>query len=141
MTNLIPVTIGKRAIEKKHPFLTEFVFIMNSCFVHNNAPLVENVQVIARKTRFAKSEWYSVNSRCTSSSLTYTSKLHQVFRKILQVYVSHRQIVETSRPPSCLQIIGLEHKYTLTCPQCTAAGSQKSFCLPGPLRRLICEPV
>ena len=45
MTFLIPGTIGKRFLERKHPFLTEFVSILNSCFIQYNGPLVENVNV------------------------------------------------------------------------------------------------
>ena len=31
--------------EKEHPFLPEFLLIMNSCFIQYNAPLVEYVNV------------------------------------------------------------------------------------------------
>ena len=68
------------------------------------------------------------------------NSLHQVNRKILQVCNSHGQLVETSRPPSSSQIIGLEHKNSQACPHCTAAESHKSFCLLNPLRQLHCEP-
>ena len=54
---------------------------------------------------------------------------------------SPRQLVETSRPPPSMQIIGLEHKNSSACPHCTAAESHKSFCLLDPLRQLSCEPV
>ena len=45
MSFLITGTIGKPLLEKKHPFLSEFVLIMNSCFIQYNASLVENVNV------------------------------------------------------------------------------------------------
>ena len=41
----IPGTIEKSSLEREHPFLTEFVSIMNSFFIQYNAPLVEYVNV------------------------------------------------------------------------------------------------
>ena len=41
MTISIPGTIEKCSLEREHPFLTEIVSIMNSCFIQYNAPLVE----------------------------------------------------------------------------------------------------
>ena len=54
MIFLIPGTIGKRQLEKEHPFLTEFVLIMNSCFIQGNAPLVENVNVAQEVNALSK---------------------------------------------------------------------------------------
>ena len=45
LTFLIPGTIGKHLFEEEHPYLTEFVLIMNTCFIQYNAALVENVDV------------------------------------------------------------------------------------------------
>ena len=44
MRFLVPGTIGKRQLERQHPFLTEVVLIINSCFIQYNARLVENVK-------------------------------------------------------------------------------------------------
>ena len=41
--------------------------------------------------------------------------------------MSHRQLIETSRPPSSLQKVGIEHKNSHAFPHCTAADSQKIF--------------
>ena len=41
----VPGKIGKCSWGKEHPFLTEFVLIMNSFFIQYNAPLVEYVNV------------------------------------------------------------------------------------------------
>ena len=49
--------------------------------------------------------------------------------------------LESSRPPSCLQLLGPEHKNSKACPHCTAAELQESFCLLSPLRQLPCETV
>ena len=54
MSFLIPGTIGKRWLEREHPFLTEFVLIMNSCFIQYNAPLVENVNVAQKVNALSK---------------------------------------------------------------------------------------
>ena len=54
MSFLIPGTIGKRYLEREHPFLTEFVLIMNSCFIQYNAPLVENVNVAQEVNALSK---------------------------------------------------------------------------------------
>ena len=45
MTISIQGTIEKGSLEREHPFLTEFVSNMNSCFIQHNAPLVEYVTV------------------------------------------------------------------------------------------------
>ena len=49
--------------------------------------------------------------------------------------------MESSRPPSSLQIVGLEHMNSLACRHCTAAESHKYICLPSPLRQLPCERI
>ena len=54
MSFLIPGTIGKRYSVGEHPFLTEFVLIMNSCFIQYNAPLVENVNVAQEVNALSK---------------------------------------------------------------------------------------
>ena len=45
MTLSIPGTGEKSSLEREHPFLTEFVLIMNSCFIQYKAPLVEYIKV------------------------------------------------------------------------------------------------
>ena len=45
MTFLTPDTIGKRYLEREHPFATDFESVMNSCFIQYNATFVENVNV------------------------------------------------------------------------------------------------
>ena len=56
MTFLIPGTIEKRQLERRHPIWTKFVLIMNSCFIQYNASLVENFkkarEVNALSTKF-----------------------------------------------------------------------------------------
>ena len=52
ITISIPGTIEKCSLEKEHPFLTEFVSIMNSCFTQYNAPLVEYVNVAQEMDSF-----------------------------------------------------------------------------------------
>ena len=54
MTFLIPGTIGKRSLEKDQSFLTDFVLIMNRCFIQYNAPLVENVNVAQEVNALSK---------------------------------------------------------------------------------------
>ena len=51
---LIPGTIGKCSRGKEHPFSTEFVLIMNSCFIQYNAPLVEYVDVAQQVNLFCQ---------------------------------------------------------------------------------------
>ena len=58
-------------------------------------------------------------------------------REILQVYNPNKQLVEISRPPFSLEIIGLEHKNSQACSHSTALESQKTFCLLGPLHELL----
>ena len=41
MIILIPGTIGKGSVERKHTSLTEFLLIMNDCFIQYKAQLVE----------------------------------------------------------------------------------------------------
>ena len=48
MTNSIPGTIGKCSLERKFPFVTKFVLIMDSCFIQYIAPLVK-VDFLAQK--------------------------------------------------------------------------------------------
>ena len=43
-------------MRKKHPFLTEFVLIMNSCFVQYDAPLEEDIKVAQKKNSFCQ-QW------------------------------------------------------------------------------------
>ena len=45
MTISIPGTIEKCSLEREHPFLTEFVSTMNSCFIQYNAAFVEYVNL------------------------------------------------------------------------------------------------
>ena len=54
MTFLIPGTIGKCSSGKKNPILTEFVLIMNSCFIQYNAPLVEYVSLAQEINAFCQ---------------------------------------------------------------------------------------
>ena len=54
MTILIPGTIGKGSVEREHPFLTEFVLNMNSCFIQYNGSLVENVNVAQKINSFCQ---------------------------------------------------------------------------------------
>ena len=61
----------KTLIEREHPFLTEFVLIMNCCFVQHNAPLVKNVSVAQEVTRLARIFLNSVNFKSSSVSLIY----------------------------------------------------------------------
>ena len=65
----------------------------------------------------------------------------EVGKWILQVYNSHRQFIETSRPPSSLYILAIEHKNSPVCLRWTAAESHKIFCLLGPLRQKHCDTV
>ena len=53
--------------------------------------------------------------------------LHQLHGQIRPVYNSHRQLVETSRPPSSLKNFGLDHKNSLVCTNCTVAESHIYF--------------
>ena len=54
MRFLVPGTIEKRYLERKHPFLTEFVLIISSCFIQYNAPLVENANVAQEVNALSK---------------------------------------------------------------------------------------
>ena len=45
----------KTLIRKKHPYLTEYV-LMNSCFIHYNAKLVEFVSVVEHRYSFCQ-DW------------------------------------------------------------------------------------
>ena len=72
---------------------------------------------------------------------SYTEPLNQVDRKVFPVYISHKQFIETSLPPSSLRIFGLEHMNSLVSLQCTAAESQTSIYLLGPQSQSPCEPV
>ena len=51
----------KMHMRKKHPFLSEFVLSMNSCFNHYNAPLVEYVNLVQKINLFCQNDWYSVS--------------------------------------------------------------------------------
>ena len=44
----------KTLLEREHPFLTEFVLIMNSCFSQDNAVLKENVNVAQKVNALRK---------------------------------------------------------------------------------------
>ena len=44
----------KMLLRKKHPFLTEFVSIMNSCFIQYIAPLVEYVNAAEERNSFCQ---------------------------------------------------------------------------------------
>ena len=46
--------IGNCSRGKEHPFLMEFVLIMNSCFIHYNAPVVEYVNKAPEKNSFGQ---------------------------------------------------------------------------------------
>ena len=61
--------------------------------------------------------------------------------KVLQVYNPDKHFVETSRPPSSLRLIRLDHMNSFACPHCNTAESKKSSCLLCLLRRSPCEPV
>ena len=54
MTISVPGTIEKRSLEREHPFFTEFVLTMNSCFNQYNAPLVENINVAQEINSFSQ---------------------------------------------------------------------------------------
>ena len=56
MTISIPGTMGKCKLEGEHPFLTEFVLIMDSCFIQYNAPLKEYINVAQKMNLFCQ-EW------------------------------------------------------------------------------------
>ena len=53
MTFLIAGTIGKCLLERKHPFLTKFVLLLNGCLFQYKKPLENYAYVIQGKTRFA----------------------------------------------------------------------------------------
>ena len=56
--------------EEKHSILTEFVLIMNGCFIQYNAPLVEYIDLAQYMKSFCQ-EWLDfVNFRSTSLSLS-----------------------------------------------------------------------
>ena len=46
ITILIPDTTGKSSLERYHPLLTEFLILMNSCFVQYNEQLEKLVNVL-----------------------------------------------------------------------------------------------
>ena len=54
MTFLVPGRTGKRQLGREHPFLTEFVLIMNSCVIQYNAPLVEIVNAAQEVNALSK---------------------------------------------------------------------------------------
>ena len=54
LTISIPGTIENCSLEREHPFLTEFVLIVNSCFIQYNLPLVESVNVARKKKLFGQ---------------------------------------------------------------------------------------
>ena len=59
----IPAIFRKGSIEREHPFLTEFVLIMNSCFIQYNAPLLKHV-IVAEKINliFQVEHWFLTSS-------------------------------------------------------------------------------
>ena len=56
MTFLHPGIIGRSSWGKEHPFLTEFVLFMNSCFIRYNAPLVVFVN-LAQEINLFRQKW------------------------------------------------------------------------------------
>ena len=54
MTLSIPGTIEKCSLEREHPFLTEFVLIMNSFFIQYNPPLVEYINAAQEINSFCQ---------------------------------------------------------------------------------------
>ena len=83
-----------------------------------------------------RKKWFRVNSsssllwelknRLISEFFLYRSLLNQVFRWIMQVYISHRIYFETSRTSSSFQTIELGHINCESYSDCSAAESQES---------------
>ena len=54
MTLLLPDTVERCSLEVEHPFLTEIVLIMNSCFIQYTALPVKTVNVAQKINSFCQ---------------------------------------------------------------------------------------